>query len=91
MKHGIDPSVSGGHICIEASTEDDNLHIRITDTGIGINTDENTRSGAGGSGTGLGNVRQRLRSLYEERASMRISDNTPSGVVIDLIIPGETV
>ena len=85
--HGIEPSESGGTIVIETRIENNMTHISISDTGVGFHelsthTDKRT-----GSGTGLDNVRQRLRTLHGNDASMRIYNNSPAGVVVKLTFP----
>jgi sensor histidine kinase YesM len=83
VKHGIDPSEAGGSVTISVATKDKQLQIIVADTGVGM-------SSSAQAGTGLDNVRQRLRALYGDRASLSVTENKPSGVVVELNIRGES-
>ncbi len=87
IKHGIDPSETGGRVQVRARCENDELHVTVSDTGIGINIDNTAPVNKSGAGTGLSNVRNRLKTLYDGKASMTISDNSPSGLIVALTIP----
>jgi sensor histidine kinase YesM len=82
VKHGIDPSETGGNVSITVTTANNRLDITIADTGVGMSTTAK-------AGTGLDNVRQRLHALYGERASLTVTENKPTGVVVHLSIDGE--
>lgn len=88
IKHGIDPSETGGSVIIKTKIIDTGIQIEIIDTGIGIDPN---RSDAGGSGlsTGLSNVRGRLQALYGAQASLALEDNEPSGLKVTLKLPGK--
>jgi sensor histidine kinase YesM len=83
VKHGIDPSEAGGSVTISVAATDKQLQIIVADTGVGM-------SSSAQAGTGLDNVRQRLRALYGDRASLSVTENKPSGVVVELNIRGES-
>jgi sensor histidine kinase YesM len=83
IKHGLEPKVEGGEVVVSARRENQELILRVADTGIGFG------AGMGGSGVGLANVRERLKGLYGERASLDLTENTPGGVVVSLRIPLE--
>ena len=83
MIHGIEPAEQGGHIDITASIEDNRLVICVQDDGVGVQTNSK------GHNLGLANVRERLASIYEGRASLSLSDNPPHGVKATLSIPRE--
>lgn len=85
--HGIEPTESGGTIVIETSIENKMAHISVSDTGVGIHELTTRKDKRTGSGTGLDNVRQRLRALHGNDASMRIYNNSPVGVVVKLTFP----
>jgi sensor histidine kinase YesM len=55
----------------------------VADTGRGFSQ----LSASGGSGIGLANIRERLQSAYDGRATLKLSANTPSGVIAELILP----
>jgi signal transduction histidine kinase len=65
---------------VSARREGDLLSIEIADTGIGF---ASTTAG----GVGLTNIRDRLRLLYGEGASLAIRENTPTGTVVALRLP----
>jgi LytS/YehU family sensor histidine kinase len=82
VKHGIDPSEAGGSVTISVATKDKQLQIIVADTGVGM-------SSCSQAGTGLDNVRQRLRILFGDRASLTVTENSPTGVVVELNIRGD--
>ncbi|MCH2096825.1 MAG: hypothetical protein MK142_00405, partial [Pseudomonadales bacterium] len=59
------------------------LQIRVEDDGVGM------QNGTGGAGTGLANVRERLRAVYGEQASLRLIERPEGGVRAELSIPAE--
>jgi sensor histidine kinase YesM len=80
LKHGVEPALSGGEICIEARRESDSLCLRVTDTGVGLNA-------SSPEGVGLANVRARLSSLYGERGRLALYSHDPRGVIAEIIMP----
>lgn len=82
--HGIDPAEPGGCVSVSACQEGSDLCIVIADTGVGVG-----HGSGSGEGTGLNNVRNRLRGLFGAGASLKIFDNEPSGVRVEIRIPGE--
>ena len=82
IKHGLQPQLEGGSIEIRASRRNGTLHVEVADTGAGFR--EIT-----GTGVGLANIRERLRGLHGERASLSLIRNTPRGVVARIQLPTE--
>ncbi len=80
LKHGIEPSVSGGEIHVHARREADSLCLRVTDTGVGLNP-------SSPEGVGLENVRGRLARLYGDLGRLAIYRNEPHGVVAEITMP----
>jgi sensor histidine kinase YesM len=80
IRHGLEPKVEGGEVAFRASREGDTVRIEIADTGVGFGS--TTRGGVG-----LGNLRDRLKLLYGERASLAIAENTPCGARVTLRLP----
>jgi len=80
IKHGLEPKVEGGQIRIKAEEENGILRLAVIDTGMGI-------SGEYHSGLGLANVRERLASLYDNRATFILEENQPCGVIATLEVP----
>ncbi len=67
VRHGLEPAVAGGRIEIGAACDGDMLVLRVRDTGVGL-------AAPAGEGTrfGLQQVRERLATLYGERASLTL-------------------
>jgi signal transduction histidine kinase len=95
IRHGLEPQVSGGRIEVQARTEGAQLLLTVRDNGLGISelalaesarpltptTDRPTAS------WGLTHVRQRLHTLYGERAGMHISPMPTGGTCVVLTLP----
>jgi LytS/YehU family sensor histidine kinase len=68
IRHGLEPKVEGGRVVLEASREGDVLVLRVRDTGVGL-ADPSTD----GTHFGLQQVRERLATLYGDRASLHLA------------------
>ncbi len=84
LKHGIEPSLSGGQITVDARQQDGSLCLRVTDTGVGLNP-------SSPEGVGLENVRGRLARLYGDRGRLAIYQHEPHGVVAEITMPLQRV
>ena len=85
VKHGIEPSVSGGAIAISARDDRGRLVIEVADTGAGFGA---AAAPLGGStGLGLANLRARLAALHGSDARVTIAENVPSGVRVTVSLP----
>jgi LytS/YehU family sensor histidine kinase len=81
VRHGIDPSETGGNIRIEVR-QDASLCIAIvTDTGVGL------KAAGSGLGTGLASLRERLHLAFGGDAQLRLSEVVPHGVRAELSFP----
>jgi hypothetical protein len=84
VKHGIEPKVGGGHICIEAErivhTTGFAVAVRVIDSGVGL-------SGALGHGLGLRNVREQLALRYGDRATLSLVSPLEGGTIACIQIP----
>jgi signal transduction histidine kinase len=80
IKHGLEPSKTGGRIDVRAWHDGTGLVVEVADTGVGF-------SATTGSGVGLANARERLVMLYGPGAELDLSLNQPSGVVARARIP----
>jgi signal transduction histidine kinase len=82
VRHGIDPSETGGRIAVGARREADAGAVRlwVTDTGRGIDESQP-------QGTGLVNLRERLRATYGERATLALHAVSPHGVHAEIGLP----
>jgi signal transduction histidine kinase len=58
VRHGIDPSESGGRIDVDIWLRDGRCVMRVTDTGVGL------KQASRGLGTGLSTLRERLKLAF---------------------------
>ncbi len=82
IKHGLEPKPEGGQLAVSAEIVHGKLAVMVADTGLGFGKAETA-----GTGVGLANIRERLKLLYGDRASMVVADNVPSGTVVTLTVP----
>jgi sensor histidine kinase YesM len=80
IRHGLEPKVEGGEVAFRARREGAQVVLEVEDTGVGFGA--TTRGGVG-----LSNLRDRLKLLYGERASLTIGENTPTGTRVVLRLP----
>jgi signal transduction histidine kinase len=80
IRHGIDPSETGGRIEIGArrETSSGEVHVWVADGGIGL-------SEKALPGTGLNNLRARLTGFYGPGARLELSPHAAHGVRAELI------
>ena len=72
IKHGLEPKIEGGRIDIRASRDNNVLQVEVQDDGVGFNL-------YAGDGVGLTNVRERLKLMYGNRASLTIETPLEGG------------
>jgi hypothetical protein len=82
IKHGVQPLPEGGKIEIAARCGAGVLEVEVRDTGAGFSANS-------GSGMGLSNIRERLRAMYADRASLVLTHNRPRGFTARICIPSE--
>ncbi|MBV9890249.1 MAG: histidine kinase, partial [Rhizobacter sp.] len=82
IKHGLEPKADGGTLRVAAEIVDGRLAVTVADTGLGFGLADTA-----GTGVGLANIRERLKLLYGDRASVVVADNEPSGTIVTLIVP----
>lgn len=80
VRHGIARRSGASRVAIAARRDGDMVEITVTDDGPGI-------SGAEPDGHGLANTRERLRTLYGDRASLDVVAATGAGTIARLRIP----
>jgi len=80
VKHGLNPSLSGGRVRVAARREEEQLILSVADTGVGF------APGSGG-GTGLANIRARLAAQFGDRADLGLENNELGGVTATLMLP----
>ena len=69
VKYGLEPKIEGGEIVVSAARDADGFVLSVRDDGVGIG---NVSTAKPGAGTGMKNVRDRLASLYGDRATLTI-------------------
>lgn len=82
IRHGLEPRPEGGLITLDAAVVDDRLTVSVSDTGIGFGHPNHP-----GTGVGLINIRERLRLLYGDKASLRTVSPASGGSVVSIEIP----
>jgi LytS/YehU family sensor histidine kinase len=85
VRHGVDPSESGGRIDILVQRQEGRCLIRVADTGVGF---QPTR---GGLGTGLSSLKERLKLSFGGDARLLLAEQEPQGVSAELDFPAEPV
>jgi two-component sensor histidine kinase len=85
VRHGIDPSESGGTISVQVgaageSGEMGETRIVVEDDGAGLNDSHPP-------GTGLRNLRERLAAVYGSGARLELSERVPHGVRAEIVLP----
>lgn len=87
IKYAVAHNEHGGKISVKAHTFGKDLLIEITDNGPGtrlVNGHPADRIGVG-----LRNTQERLQALYDNNYSFVMSDNDPTGLVINIRMPIE--
>jgi len=88
VKYGISTQPEGGEIAIIARRAGDRLSLQVTNPGSLAPADASLSARAGGStGLGLHNAAERLRLLFGENATLRLSARAPGLVVAEALIP----
>jgi LytS/YehU family sensor histidine kinase len=82
IKHGLECKEEGGHLTIEAEVVHNKLRVTVKDDGVGFGV-----MPSDGTGLGLQSIRDRLKLLHGEQASLTIVPNQPSGVIATIEVP----
>jgi signal transduction histidine kinase len=82
IKHGIEPSATGGTVHVQARCVGPMLEVRVADTGVGF-----SNAGTGGAGIGLANIRARLATIYGAHGRVSLMANDPRGVCSVISLP----
>ena len=82
LRHGVAKRTEAGRVAITARRDGDVLILTVEDDGPGLAT-----AGANGEGHGLDNTRERLRTLYADRASLTVSPAPVQGTIAELQSP----
>jgi signal transduction histidine kinase len=81
LRHGLGGRLEGGRVDISVLAKEHVTVLRVDDDGIGFPP-------AWHEGTGLGNLRQRLQTLYGDRASVE-TDSRTDGATVTVTIPAQ--
>ena len=82
IKHGLEPKPEGGMLSVKAEIVHGKLAVTVADTGLGFG-----KAATAGTGIGLNNIRERLHLLYGNKATLTVTENTPSGTVVTITVP----
>jgi len=82
IKHGLSPDNVDLRIDVDAERSGDVLTVRVADTGIGLRP-RPERVG----GLGLANTRHRVRELYGDDGTVRLSDRAGGGAEVVITLP----
>ncbi len=81
VRHGIDPSETGGRIDADIWLRDGRGVLRVTDSGVGL------KSSSHGLGTGLSTLRERLRLAFGGDARLTLTEVAPHGACAEISFP----
>jgi two-component system LytT family sensor kinase len=82
LKHGLGPKPGPGHLWISAAAQDGRICLKVEDDGMGMGASQTKPEGLG-----LANVADRLRTLYQDRASLTFEPRDGGGTRVTLLIP----
>ncbi len=90
IRHGLEPKVEGGEIVVRARRDQGPagpcVMLEVSDSGIGLRAAaEAERSERGGFG--LTQVRERLHTLHDDRASLALADLPDGGTRVTILFP----
>jgi sensor histidine kinase YesM len=85
VRHGVDPSETGGRIDADIWIRDQRCVIRVKDTGVGLKTVSR------GLGTGLSTLRERLKLAFSGDAQLTLTETAPHGVCAEIGFPAREV
>jgi len=83
IKHGLAPKLGECRLFIGGTAENGLIVLRVRDNGVGMR--ENV--GTGATGIGMRNVRERLATLYGERARLTFESKPLAGACATLYLP----
>lgn len=83
IKHGLEPQREGGRITLGAEQQGQALVLTVHDTGAGLSAG----AAAAGTGFGLEQVRQRLRTLHGEGATLELQPGPAGGTLARITLP----
>ncbi|OYU93561.1 MAG: hypothetical protein CFE45_20720 [Burkholderiales bacterium PBB5] len=86
IRHGLEPSLHGGQVLVQAHCEGRRLRLSVRDTGVGLHAPRRPGpAGQTGNGIALANIRERLATRYGTSATLQLLDAEPGTLaVLDL-------
>jgi signal transduction histidine kinase len=89
IKHGLEPKVGAGSISVIARRSDAGFQISVTDTGLGLPTNVEGQQlvDPASASYGLLHVRECLRAMYGQKATLTLAAHETQGVVATVRIP----
>jgi two-component system LytT family sensor kinase len=87
LKHGLGPKTGAGRLWITARAEGDAIRMTVEDDGLGPQSRVRELVERESAGVGLANVAERLRTLYRERAGVRLEAREGGGSRATVIVP----
>jgi two-component system LytT family sensor kinase len=84
IKHGLAPKVGSGHLSITADRHGDFVRLSVEDDGVGVALSEGLPKH---NGVGLKIIAERLKALYNGRASLSIDCPATHGSRVTILIP----
>lgn len=85
LKHGIGPKRQGGTLSIGAKSTALGFTLTVADDGVGL-PEAQQNSQDNGTHVGLLNVKKRLRTAYEDRASFSLRARAGGGTQVTVVI-----
>jgi sensor histidine kinase YesM len=79
VRHGIDPSETGGRIAVTSARTGDIVRLSVRDDGVGMGE-------SSAPGTGLINLRERLAAFYGGAARLDLTEIEPHGLFAEILI-----
>ena len=87
IKHGLAPKVGDGNLSIQADRYGEFLRLAVEDDGVGPGAPESPDAARKGNGVGLKIIAERLKTLYDGRASLSIEKAPIAGSRVTILIP----
>ncbi len=85
IKHGLAPKIGVGHLSIVADCQGEFVRLAVEDDGMGPAAP--ARSSRDGNGVGLKIIAERLRALYDGRATLSFERAEHTGSRVTILIP----
>ena len=85
IQHGLEPKVGGGEIRVSARSQASDIVLEVRDTGVGFSGDQPPL----GKGFGMSQVRERLVTLYGDRAGIEFSNADEGGCRVVIRYPAQ--